>query len=449
MSENQESPELSLTGALNLGGLGPVAEWLDTKAAHEIAEELTRLNPVQSALVWRMLARDEALEVFEELDSYQQQQLLSGMRDSAFRDVVEEMDPDDRARLLGEAPAGFVRRVLAGLSHKERSMTASLLGFPDGSVGRVMSPEVVTVPESTGVADVLDVVRRKGSDAETIDLLAVVDKSRKLVGVIGLSHVVLADQGLTLGEIADRSAPTLSVTEDAEKAARLVQETNRLGLMVVDSQFRVLGVLTVDDALEVIEAADTEDIARQAGALPSAGHYLSDSVIQLARLRVFWLVILMSAATITVWVMGLFETALATVTALALFIPLIVGTGGNIGAQAATSAVRAVAVGEVRPTDVLRVAWRESRVGLLLGAVLGVIAFGAGWWVAGLDVGIAVGLSVVLIAVWATTVGSTMPLAAQALKIDPAVISVPLVTTLVDTSGLIIYFLVAGAILGL
>ena len=396
-----------------------------------------------------MLARDEALEVFEELDSYQQQQLLSGMRDSAFRDVVEEMDPDDRARLLGEAPAGFVRRVLAGLSHKERSMTASLLGFPDGSVGRVMSPEVVTVPESTSVADVLDVVRRKGSDAETIDLLAVVDKSRKLVGVIGLSHVVLADQGLTLGEIADRSAPTLSVTEDAEKAARLVQETNRLGLMVVDSQFRVLGVLTVDDALEVIEAADTEDIARQAGALPSAGHYLSDSVIQLARLRVFWLVILMSAATITVWVMGLFETALATVTALALFIPLIVGTGGNIGAQAATSAVRAVAVGEVRPTDALRVAWRESRVGLLLGAVLGVIAFGAGWWVAGLDVGIAVGLSVVLIAVWATTVGSTMPLAAQALKIDPAVISVPLVTTLVDTSGLIIYFLVAGAILGL
>lgn len=449
MKDNLESPDLSLTGALNLGGLGPVAEWLDTKAPHEIAEELTRLNPVQSALVWRMLARDEALEVFEELDSYQQQQLLSGMRDSAFRDVVEEMDPDDRARLLGEAPAGFVRRVLAGLSHKERSMTASLLGFPDGSVGRVMSPEVVTVPESTSVSDVLDVVRRKGSDAETIDLLAVVDKARKLIGVIGLSHVVLADQGLTLGEIADRSAPTLSVTEDAEKAARLVQETNRLGLMVVDSEERVLGVLTVDDALEVIEAADTEDVARQAGALPSAGHYLSDSVIRLARLRVFWLVVLMSAATVTVWVMGLFETALATVTALALFIPLIVGTGGNIGAQAATSAVRAVAVGEVRPTDVLRVAWRESRVGLLLGVVLGVIAFGAGWWVAGLDVGIAVGLSVVLISVWATTVGSTMPLAAQALKIDPAVISVPLVTTLVDTSGLIIYFLVVGAILGL
>ncbi|MFZ9087897.1 MAG: magnesium transporter [Pontimonas sp.] len=448
MADEREPVEMSLTGALNLGGLAPVAEWLDEKAPHEIAEELTRLKPVQAALVWRMLPRDEALEVFEELDSVQQQELLSGMRDSAFREVVEEMDPDDRARLLGEAPAGFVRRVLAGLSHKERAMTASLLGYPEGSVGRVMSPEVVTVQESTPVSEILDVVRRKGSDAETIDLLAVVDRSRKLVGVVGLSHVVLADPGLTAGEIADSNAPTLEVTEEAEKAARLVQETNRLGLMVVDSEARVLGVLTVDDALEVIEAADTEDVARQSGQLPSTSHYLSTSVLELAKLRVFWLVILISAATVTVWVMGLFESALAQVTALALFIPLLVGTGGNIGAQAATTAVRALAIGEVRPSDVMRVAWRESRVGLFLGVVLGGLAFGAAWWVAGVAVGLTVGLSVVLIAVWATTIGSIMPLAAQAVKIDPAVISAPLVTTLVDTSGLLIYFVVAGAVLG-
>jgi len=448
MADEREHMDLSLTGALNLGGLAPVAEWLDEKAPHEIAEELTRLKPVQAALVWRMLPRDEALEVFEELDSVQQQELLSGMRDSAFREVVEEMDPDDRARLLGEAPAGFVRRVLAGLSHKERAMTASLLGYPEGSVGRVMSPEVVTVQESTPASEILDVVRRKGSDAETIDLLAVVDRSRTLVGVVGLSHVVLADPGLTAGEIADVNAPTLEVTEEAEKAARLVQETNRLGLMVVDSESRVLGVLTVDDALEVIEAADTEDVARQSGQLPSTSHYLSTSVLELAKLRVFWLVILISAATVTVWVMGLFETALAQVTALALFIPLLVGTGGNIGAQAATTAVRALAIGEVRPSDALRVAWRESRVGLFLGVVLGGLAFGAAWWVAGLAVGLTVGISVVLIAVWATTIGSIMPLAAQAVKIDPAVISAPLVTTLVDTSGLLIYFVVAGVVLG-
>ncbi len=449
MSEEREALDLSLTGALNLGGLAPVAEWLDQKAPHEIAEELTRLKPVQAALVWRMLPRDEALEVFEELDSVQQQELLSGMRDSAFREVVEEMDPDDRARLLGEAPAGFVRRVLAGLSHKERAMTASLLGYPEGSVGRVMSPEVVTVQESTPVPEILDVVRRKGGDAETVDLLAVVDRSQKLVGVVGLSHVVLADPGLTAGEISDENAPTLEVTDDAEYAARLVQETNRLGLMVLDSQSRVLGVLTVDDALEVIEEADTEDVARQAGQLPSSSHYLSTSVFQLAKLRVFWLVILIAAASGTIGVMGLFETKLHEITALALFIPLLVGTGGNIGAQAATGAVRALAVGEVRPSDVLRVAWRESRVGVFLGVVLGGLAFVAATWVSGLPIGITVGLSIVLIAVWATTIGSVMPLAAQAVKIDPAVISAPLVTTLVDMSGLLIYFLVSGLVLGI
>jgi len=359
------------------------------------------------------------------------------------------MDPDDRARMLGEAPATFAHRVLQGLSPKERAMTASLLGYPEDSVGRVMSPEVVTIPESTPVPEIVKVIKRKGQDAETIDILAVVDRSRKLVGVMELSQVVMADEELTAGDLADENAPTLAVTDDAEWAARLVQETNRLGLVVVDSENRVLGVLTVDDALELIEEADTEDVARQAATLPSSGHYLSASPVRLAGLRVVWLLILIVAATLTVSVLQLFETSLEAVTALALFIPLLVGTGGNVGAQAATSAVRALAVGEVRPSDALRVAWRESRVGLLLGVVLGSLAFAAGWIVAGVPVGLVVGISVILVCIWAATVGSLMPLMARALNIDPAVISAPLVTTLVDATGLVIYFLVAGLVLGI
>jgi magnesium transporter len=312
-----------------------------------------------------------------------------------------------------------------------------------------MSPEVVTVPESTPVPEILQVVKRKGKDAETIDILAVVDRARKMVGIMDLSQVVMADETLTAGDLADVSAPSIPVTEDAERAARLVQETNKLGLLVVDSEDRVLGVLTVDDALEIIEAADTEDVARQAATLPSSGHYLSASPIQLAGLRVVWLLILIVAATLTVSVLQLFETSLEAVTALALFIPLLVGTGGNVGSQAATSAVRALAVGEVRPSDALRVAWRESRVGLLLGMVLGVLAFGAGWIVSGIPVALTVGISVLLVCVWAATVGSMMPLMAKALGIDPAVISAPMVTTLVDATGLVIYFLTAGVVLGL
>lgn len=441
--------DVQLKEALARGDLAEIGAWLDERAPHDIAEEFTRLDAVQSALVWRLLARERALEVFEELGAAEQQELLEGMRDKAFRDILESMDPDDRARMLGEAPAVFVHRVLQGLSPKEKAMTASLLGYPENSVGRVMSPEVVTVTQSTPVPDILKVVKRKGKNAETIDVLAVVDRARKIVGVVNLSQVVMASDDLTAGDLADTNAPTLGVTDDAERAARLVQETNNLGLVVVDSEDRVLGVLTVDDALEVIEAADTEDVARQSATLPSSGHYLSASPLRLAGLRVVWLLVLIVAATLTVSVLQLFETSLEAVTALALFIPLLVGTGGNVGAQAATSAVRALAIGEVRPSDALRVAWRESSVGLFLGIVLGFLAFIAGWIVSGIPVGIVVGTSVVMVCIWAATIGSMMPLMARALNIDPAVISAPLVTTLVDATGLLIYFLVAGVVLGI
>jgi magnesium transporter len=444
-----ELADVALKEALARGNVSEIAAWLEERPPHSIAEEFTRLDAVQSALVWRLLARERALEVFEELDATAQQSLLEGMRDTAFRDILEAMDPDDRARMLGEAPAVFVHRVLQGLSPKERAMTASLLGYPEDSVGRVMSPEVVTVPESTPVSEILKVVKRKGKSAETIDVLAVVDRARKIVGVVNLSQVVMANDDLTAGDLADSGAPTLSVTDDAESAARLVQETNNLGLVVVDSEDRVLGVLTVDDALEVIEAADTEDVARQAATLPSSGHYLSASPLRLAGLRVVWLLALIVAATLTVSVLQLFEDSLEAVTALALFIPLLVGTGGNVGAQAATSAVRALAIGEVRPSDALRVAWRESSVGLFLGIVLGALAFVAGWVVSGIPVGIVVGVSVVMVCIWAATIGSLMPLMARALGIDPAVISAPLVTTLVDATGLLIYFVVAGVVLGI
>ncbi len=438
-----------LREVLSAGNVEGIVNWLDGRAPHDIAEEFSRLDSVQATIVWRVLNRDRALEVFEELGSRQQQELLNGMRDQAFRDILESMDPDDRARLLGEAPATFARRVLQGLSPKERAMTASLLGYPDGSVGRVMSPEVVTIRAETPVSEIARTIRRKGKGAETVDVLAVVDWSRKLVGVVNLSKVIMADNHLSAGDLVDGHAPRLAVSDDAEWAARLVQETNSLGLVVVDSEGRVVGVLTVDDALELIEEADTEDVARQAATLPSSDHYLSSSPVRLASLRVVWLLVLIVAATLTVSVLQLFETSLESVTALALFIPLLVGTGGNVGAQAATSAVRALAVGQVRPSDALRVAWRESRVGFLLGLVLGSLAFAAGILVAGNSVGWVVGISVVLVCIWAATVGSLMPLMARALGIDPAVISAPLVTTLVDATGLLIYFLVAGAVLGI
>ncbi len=441
--------EIDLAEAIELGDLKAISQHLDELAPHEIAEEIFRLDTVESTVIWRLLPKDVALEVFEELDAENQQQILSGMREQSFRDLLERMDPDDRVRLLGEAPASFVKKVLAGLSPKERKMTAELLGYPEETVGRYMSPEVISIADSTPVPEILATLRRKGKTAETISVLAVVDKSKTFVGLIELEQLVLADEEMTAADVADQDAATVLVTDAAEDAARLLQDTNYLAVVVLDTEDRVVGVLTVDDAIDILEEAHSEDIARQAASLPSSGHYLSGKVFTLARLRIVWLLFLVVAATLTVSVLQLFENELERYTALALFMPMLIGTGGNVGAQAATSAVRAIALGEVRPQDVLRVAWRESRVGLLLGLGLGLVGLVAGWLVAGWQVGATVAIAITVVCMWAATVGAVMPLAAKALKIDPAVISSPMVTTLVDATGLVIYFLIAGVLLGL
>ncbi|PRX44527.1 magnesium transporter [Prauserella shujinwangii] len=424
-------------------------QWLVQHAPHEIADEIGRADPLRGVLLFRLLDKDRALEVFEELDPSDQHKILSGLRDHAFRDVVEAMDPDDRARLLGEAPAKFARHVLGGLSPHERTMTAALLGYPDGSVGRYMSPETVAIRRHLTAGEALRVVRERGADAETIYTLPVIDDERRFVGTLSLRDLVLSSPDRPITELVDTTALRVQATDQAEGAARLMQEANLLDLPVVDSEDRVLGLLTIDDAVEVIEAADTEDIARQSAATPWSGHYMSAGVAQLARSRALWLLLLIAAATLTVNVLQFFEATLEQVTALALFIPLLVGTGGNAGAQAATATVRALAVGEVRTRDLFHVAWRESRVGLLLGAMLGAVGLVMGTILVDFPVAVTVALSLVLICGWAATIGATMPLLAKRLGIDPAVISAPLVTTLVDATGLVIYFLIAHAVLPL
>ena len=269
------SLEIDFAEAIEMGDLKAISQKLEELAPHEIAEEIFRLDTVESTVIWRLLPKDVALEVFEELDAENQQQILSGMREQAFRDLLERMDPDDRVRLLGEAPASFVKKVLAGLSPKERRMTAELLGYPEETVGRYMSPEVISIADTTTVPEILSTIRRKGKTAETISVIAVVDKSKKFVGLIELEQLVLAEEDQTAADVADQDAATVLVTDAAEDAARLLQDTNYLAVVVLDTEDRVVGVLTVDDAIDILEEAHSEDIARQAASLPSSGHYLS------------------------------------------------------------------------------------------------------------------------------------------------------------------------------
>ncbi|WLQ36788.1 magnesium transporter [Streptomyces castrisilvae] len=428
--------------------LDAAQEWLEAHPPHVIADELARMDAVDAGVAFRLLRKDRALEVFEELEPVDQQQILEGLRDRSFRDLIEDMAPDDRARMLREAPAKVVKRVLAGLSPNERRMTSSLLGYPEGSVGRYMTPEVMALSRALTVEQALRTVREKGADAETVYTLPVVDSGRRLTGVVELRELVLNAPGTMVSDLVVTEPASAYATDSAEAAARLMRETNDFNLPVVDSEERLVGLFTIDDAVEVIEAADTEDVARQAGAAPWAGHYMAASVWQLARYRALWLSLLLVAATLTVGVTRAFETTLEQVAALALFIPMLIGAGGNAGAQAATACVRALAVGEVRSSDLIRVIWRECRVGLVLGSLLAVLGLLLGTVFVSARIALVVGITLVIICGWAATIGGAMPLLARRMRIDPAVVSAPMVTTLVDATGLIIYFLTAKAVLG-
>ncbi|MEU6402545.1 magnesium transporter [Streptomyces sp. NPDC046985] len=444
-----DEPSTELKDALERHDLRDAQHLLWRRPPHVIADDLARMDAVDAVVAFRLLGKDQAIEVFEELEPVDQQAILMGLRDVAFRELVEGLDPDDRVRMLREAPAKVVRRVLAGLSVRERQVTAALLGYPEGSVGRYMTPEVIALNVRMTVREALREVRSRGADAETVYTLPVVDSGRRLTGVVTLRELVLSAPADVVTDHVVTGAARAHAADSAEEAARLMRETNALALPVVDSEERLVGLLTIDDAVEVIEEADTEDVALQSGSAPWMGHYMAASVWQLARYRVVWLLLLLLAATLTVTVTEVFEDTLAKVTQLAIFIPLLIGTGGNAGAQAATAAVRALAVGEVRVTDLPAVIWRECRVGVVLGTMLAALGMVLGTLFVGARIAVVVGVALVIICGWAATVGGAMPLLARRLRIDPAVVSAPMVTTLVDATGLVIYFLTARAVLGI
>src|SRR6188474_1060659 len=441
-------PTVELDELLESGDLELIDRWLGHADVVQIAEELSRLQREQRAVPFRLLAKDRALEVFELLDPSLQQELLEGLRETNVRELFEELDPDDRARLTEEMPAKVARRLLAGLSPNERRLTSTLLGYAEDSAGRLMSPEVASLRAGITAGEALDRLRRIGRGAETIYALPVTDDQRRLVGALGLRDLVLADPNTPVGDLMDTDVYSARVDADQEEVARLIREADLLALPIVDTEDRLVGIVTVDDAMEVLEEEETEDVARSGGAEPLRRPYLATSVMQIARSRVIWLLVLIVAATLTVNVLHAFEETLSQVVTLALFIPLVIGTGGNTGAQAATTVTRALALGEVRFDDLWVVVLREARVGFLLGAMLGLLAFLPTWLFVGREIAIVVSVTLLTVCTLAALVGSLLPLVARRVGVDPAVVSAPFITTLVDATGLVVYFVVARTVLG-
>lgn len=438
----------TLAAGLRAGDLDSLTVALGRVPDETLFRLLERFDANDRAILFRLLPRDRALSVFEQFDPGLRSELFTSLRDDQVVSLFELIDPDDRAAVLDELPAILAKRLMQGLSPKERELTAPMLGYGRSSIGRRMSPEYVRLRPGDTAREALSQVRAVGAEAETVYLLPVADDQRFLVGVVSMRDLILADRDAPVGTLM-RSPISVRADSDAEEAAHTCVDLRLLAVPVVDTENRLVGILTFDDASRILADAFEEDIARAGAREPLRRPYLSTPVLAIVRSRIVWLLILAISAVLTVQVLEFFEGALEKAVVLALFIPLLTGVGGNTGSQAATTVTRSLATGDVRLRDTGAVLMREVAVGFALGAVLGAIGFGIATLVYDRDIGLIIGLTLISVCTLAATVGGVMPMIATLFRVDPAVFSTPFISTFCDATGLVIYFLIASAILGL
>lgn len=414
----------------------------------EVAQVLAALPVSDAAVVFRLLSKDDAIGVFDALDPGAQTELVAELSDGDIGEVFAALDPEERAWLLDELPAKVAKQLIASLDSATRTATVSLLGYAQGSIGRRMSPVPMTASPLDSVADVLNSLRHSSAALDLLTAVAVIASDRTLLGVV--DPLVLLRRGATESIGAVMDAPASAQTEEeSELVARRALDAGFLLLPIVDSENRLVGVFPIGDAARVDREAVAEDQARAGGSEPLRRAYLLTPIRKVVRSRIVWLLVLAVSAVLTVSVLEVFEATLNERVALALFIPLLIGIGGNTGSQAATTVTRALAVGDVRPRDAGRVALKEVRTGLLLGFCLALLGFAIASWGYGADIGLVIALTLLVNCPIAATVGGVIPLVARAIRVDPAVFSTPFIATFCDATGLLVYFTIAISILGL
>jgi magnesium transporter len=429
---------------------------VDDLPPSELAPLIQDLPIEQQTTIFRILPRRLAARTFEYLPLKEQEEMLRALAQEDVTAILNEMSPDDRTMLLEELPAAATRQMLALLNDEERAEAVKLLGYPEGSVGRFMTPHYIAVRPHWTVPEVLDYVRRHGQDSETLNMIYVVDEDGVLIDDIRMRKFLLADPDLRVADLMDDRFTSLKATDDEQTAVNVFRQADLAALPVTDSEGVLIGIVTNDDILDVAEELATEDIQRIGGSEALDEPYMKIAFHQMVRKRAGWLVILFLGEMLTATAMGFFEKEIERAVVLALFVPLIISSGGNSGSQAATLVIRALALGEVTLRDRWRIMRREIFSGLALGSILGGIGFlritiwsvfsdmyGPHWFLVALTVGVAL----VGIVLWGTLSGSMLPLVLRKAGFDPASSSAPFVATLVDVTGLVIYFSVAAVIL--
>ena len=418
----------------------------------DIAEAIEGLPETMQAIAFRLLSKNEAIEVYENLDSSVQQALLEEFKRQDLIDIVEQMSPDDRARLFDELPAKIVRRLLPQLSSQERQATALLLGYEAETAGRIMTPEYVSLKEHWTVARALEHIRAQAELSETVYYLFVTNLARQLTGILSLRQLVVGQTEQTIGEIMTREVVSVQTSMDQEDVARLIQRYDFLAVPVVDGEDRLVGIITVDDVIDILEEETTEDIYTLGGVQAGGENYFQSNLLDVARKRVVWLSVLLITNTVTAAVITSQEDVLEAVVALTAFIPLLIGTGGNVGAQSSTVVIRGLNTDELQIKNAAQVIRREATAGAFLGIMLGLVVtvwayFLQGGELSALPVAATVGLSLVGISVLASSAGAGLPFLFQSFGLDPALMSAPFITTIVDVLGVLIYLNLARQIL--
>ncbi len=422
----------------------------------DVAEFLSELDSSRMPMVFRLLSKESAAEVFANFDAPEQEEIINSITDSELAGIMDEMYVDDAVDMMEELPANVVKRAMRTATPATRNLINQYLRYPDNSAGSIMTAEFIDLKKYMSVKESLARIRRIGEDKETIYVCFVISADRKLEGIVTVKDLLLADDDTVIEDLMDRNVIFASTTEDQESVSEKFSDYDLMALPVVDKEGRLVGIVTVDDIIDVMEQEATEDFEIMAGMTPSDKPYSRTSIFEMWKNRIPWLMFLMLSATFTSMILTDFENILAAQAGLVAFIPMLMGTGGNSGAQASTAVIRSLSLGDTEPRDVLRVMWKEWRVSLICGLTLAVVNFVKMLLVDGLllqnanvtvAVAATVSLSIAFIVMFAKVVGSVLPIAAEKMGVDPAVMSNPLISTLTDAVSLLIYIYVAKLVL--
>ena len=410
----------------------------------------------QMVIIYRLLSKDKASDVFVELDSDMQEELINNFTDKELKVVVDDLFMDDTVDLIEEMPSSVVKRILKNIKASDRKVINELLKFPEDSAGSIMTTEMVELKEDMTVDKAFQIIKETGIDKETVYICYVVDNSRKLIGTVAIKDLLVSERDVLIKDILEDNVISVLTTEDQETVAKMFDKYNFMAMPVVDKEDRLVGIVTIDDAIDVMQDENTEDFEKMAAMTPTEDTYFKTSVFSHAKNRIVWLLFLMLSSTFTGLLLEKFQSAIAAVALLVAFIPTIMDTGGNCGSQSSTLIIRGLALDEIKLSDLFKAIWKEVRVAFMIGTVLALVTglrifiqYDGAHNDQSIKIAFIVGVTLMATAMIAEVMGCVLPMLAKRLKLDPAIMASPLITTVVDLCSMLVFFSIATAVMGL